>query len=990
MKAKKWLSVLLSLLLIVSTVVLVPSKAAAEVYSEGKKVSDASKLEAALDNAAIDKIMLFPKGIRCIEFPVLNHPIDIARDVAIETRNTIVDAKTDAFVIGSEDGRPVNVAFETRHGDGVVTAGKSGVGSAIVVKKGATVKLFAATYASEHGAAIIVENGGKVIIDGATIKGSIDTGLAIQEGGSVDIKSGTFVGFNPQGMAGVSFGEGEIIDLGDGSYSFGPEKVAAIGEKTYHTLPDAIQHVSEGETITLIADGDVVEGKGLKHGAVDAFTIDFAGKTYDVVGGLVGFKKKESRAIQFLAGSDITLKNGTVRSRVSKGLVGSYGTLTLDHLTLDGSGQYGSPKYTLCAVNGVILLKNGSKCLGHEDANIVLKCWKPLSPDGITVVIDDTCPSDGFVNSSTVVESGKINDYNEQEKFEKVVFIAPAAWCQDSPLCQDTTSNYNWIEYKPGYMRLAKNTTTLTAYTGLEANGAAGKTDTDVLTVAFASPVPDLQADDFIIDGATIESAVTADQGQTYMIRIKDVTKENGETLSVGVAKEGIHFAPLEREAVIYKFVNKDDLRQSIREAGEAKETVEYKNASADKKQAFEEALAKANDTNGDDAVTQREVDAAKATLDETRAALDGKQPDTTEPSSAGSSESTPTPDTSGSTSGTSGSSKRPTPAHYGASKTDTVSASNTANADTAKANKVDLQAAFDTLDRDLNNGTEYTDETVKDVEEAIREAKKVLDDKNATQEDIDKALQNVENAKNNMRLNVALETVKRPAFMFGYPDGTFSGNRSMTRAEVAAMFSRIMLDKPVEGVVYPCDFSDVFADDWYANVIGFMSGKGLLSGYPDGTFRPDDPITRAEFAALATRFAKIGDVDGKAFNDVDGHWAEDVIEKASAVGWVGGYEDATFKPDGNITRAEATAIANRMMYRTADRPFVDGHEQDVNQFVDLHDEYWAYNDIMEAINGHDYDVDHDALEESWEALNGKHFEAIQTHPKHDALGEFF
>ncbi len=386
--------------------------------------------------------------------------------------------------------------------------------------------------------------------------------------------------------------------------------------------------------------------------------------------------------------------------------------------------------------------------------------------------------------------------------------------------------------------------------------------------------------------------------------------------------------------------VDKDALEKAIDQAKDTKPTDTYKNASPDKKKAFDEALEKANKVNTDPNATQADVDKAKDDLDKAREALDGK----------------PSKPSSGGSSGGSSSSSKPS------------------KDSTAKPDKGELEEKTEDLDDNLDDGTEYTEDSVKRAEDAIREAEKVLADKNATQAEIDRALAKVNHAMRAMRLNVALETIDHYAFMFGYPDDTFRADRTMTRAEVAAMFSRIMLDKPVEGVTYSSDFSDVHEGDWYANVIGYMSGKGLLAGYPDGTFRPNAPITRAEFAAMASRFAKIGNVSGKFFVDIDGHWAENVIEKASAVGWVGGYEGNIFKPNGNITRAEATAIANRMMYRSADRPFVDIHEQDVNQFVDLHDEYWAYNDIMEATNGHDYDFDHDALEENWEALNGKRF----------------
>lgn len=195
-------------------------------------------------------------------------------------------------------------------------------------------------------------------------------------------------------------------------------------------------------------------------------------------------------------------------------------------------------------------------------------------------------------------------------------------------------------------------------------------------------------------------------------------------------------------------------------------------------------------------------------------------------------------------------------------------------------------------------------------------------------------------------------------AFLQGYPDGTFGADRNMTRAEVATMFARLMVEKMEVGKTYPCSFSDVPAGKWYANYIGYLEQFKVLTGYPDGTFHPDAPITRAEFATVACRFEELS--AGKAkFSDVpDSYWAAKYINYAAARGWVTGYPDGTFEPRKNITRAEVVTITCRLLERRADREYVTAHLDEMPRtFQDLPAEksHWAYWSIVEAANGHDY-----------------------------------
>ncbi len=202
------------------------------------------------------------------------------------------------------------------------------------------------------------------------------------------------------------------------------------------------------------------------------------------------------------------------------------------------------------------------------------------------------------------------------------------------------------------------------------------------------------------------------------------------------------------------------------------------------------------------------------------------------------------------------------------------------------------------------------------------------------------------------------LNKVDHFAFMQGYPGGAFGPDRNMTRAEVATMFARLMVEQMEVGKTYPCSFSDVPASQWYANYIGYLEKFEILTGYPDGTFRPDAPITRAEFATIACRFEEL--TAGKAtFSDVpDSYWGAKYINFAAARGWVTGYPDGTFGPQKNITRAEVVTITCRLLERKADREFVKAHLNEMPRtFTDLPTEksHWAYWSIVEAANGHDY-----------------------------------
>ena len=201
-------------------------------------------------------------------------------------------------------------------------------------------------------------------------------------------------------------------------------------------------------------------------------------------------------------------------------------------------------------------------------------------------------------------------------------------------------------------------------------------------------------------------------------------------------------------------------------------------------------------------------------------------------------------------------------------------------------------------------------------------------------------------------------------AYLSGNDRRMVMPNNNITRAEVATIFYRLLLDPQVE---ITKTFPDVPADAWYADAVNTLASLGIINGYSNGTFGPNRPITRAEFTAIATRFAT--PTNGTvSFKDVDsGNWAYSNIATASDYGWVNGYK-GYFRPDDSITRAEAAAIVNRMLCRAADPEYVLAHQSELKSFRDLQDTgAWYYLDVVEATNAHEYTRTADGME-TWTA----------------------
>lgn len=204
-----------------------------------------------------------------------------------------------------------------------------------------------------------------------------------------------------------------------------------------------------------------------------------------------------------------------------------------------------------------------------------------------------------------------------------------------------------------------------------------------------------------------------------------------------------------------------------------------------------------------------------------------------------------------------------------------------------------------------------------------------------------------------------ALNTEDHFSYVVGYEDGMVKPENAITRAEVASIFYRLLKDDVRDAnTTDVSEFSDVSASDWYGTTVATLSAMDIVRGYEDGTFRPNAPITRAEFAAIATRFFEEtgAEYEPGTFDDVTGNeWFANAIADAVELGLIGGYPDGTVRPNNNITRAEACAIVNRTLGRI---PHVDHllPADEMTTWPDNNPSDWFYADMQEATNGHEYE----------------------------------
>ena len=206
-------------------------------------------------------------------------------------------------------------------------------------------------------------------------------------------------------------------------------------------------------------------------------------------------------------------------------------------------------------------------------------------------------------------------------------------------------------------------------------------------------------------------------------------------------------------------------------------------------------------------------------------------------------------------------------------------------------------------------------------------------------------------------------ERERHGAYILGYTDGTFGPSRSMTRAEAAAIFARLLAEKNSDTISTAANtrFTDIPAHAWYSGYAKYLNNNGVTYGKSKTIFAPNDAITRAEFTTLAVRFFDVyGDGDAeimeqyKDFNDVsDGYWAAAYIKAAAKHGWINGYGDGSFRADDEINRAEVVTIVNRLLGREADSDYIADNLRKLNTFPDVSRKHWAYYAVMEAANTH-------------------------------------
>ena len=226
-----------------------------------------------------------------------------------------------------------------------------------------------------------------------------------------------------------------------------------------------------------------------------------------------------------------------------------------------------------------------------------------------------------------------------------------------------------------------------------------------------------------------------------------------------------------------------------------------------------------------------------------------------------------------------------------------------------------------------------------------------------------------IKNPETPMASLPALNKEDHIAYIQGYADGTVRPSNYITRAQVATIFYRLLTEESLDAFYKDTNsFTDIPQSYWANEAISTLSSAGIIGGYADGTFRPDAFITRAQFAAMAVRFSEVTGELPNPFSDVpEEHWARDLIAYAAEIGWISGYADGTFRPDSYITRAAAMKLVNNMLERQVDG---DGLLGDTAQWSDNQPGDWHYYIVLEATNAHDWERrSKKSLVENWTAL---------------------
>lgn len=215
----------------------------------------------------------------------------------------------------------------------------------------------------------------------------------------------------------------------------------------------------------------------------------------------------------------------------------------------------------------------------------------------------------------------------------------------------------------------------------------------------------------------------------------------------------------------------------------------------------------------------------------------------------------------------------------------------------------------------------------------------------------------------------LGLNTTDHFAYIVGYGNGEVRPQNNITRAEVATIFFRLLTDDVRdENLTKTNRYSDVAATSWYNTAVSTLSSMGIITGYPDGTFRPNAAITRAEFAAITARFDNDGDKTAAKFSDIANHWAKDEISIAYNNSWITGYPDGTFGPQRDITRAETMTLVNRVLNRQPETE--DDLLPNMTVWTDnANPKAWYYLAVQEATNSHYYKFKTNSKYEKWTEL---------------------
>lgn len=209
---------------------------------------------------------------------------------------------------------------------------------------------------------------------------------------------------------------------------------------------------------------------------------------------------------------------------------------------------------------------------------------------------------------------------------------------------------------------------------------------------------------------------------------------------------------------------------------------------------------------------------------------------------------------------------------------------------------------------------------------------------------------------------------ISHAAYVTGYDDGTVRPEENITRAETATLIFRL-LGSNIRTICWSTtnNFNDVSSIDWYNNAVSTLLNAEIIKGYSDGTFKGNNRITRAEFVTMIYRFDGISYIDADKFPDIKNHWAAKYINVVADKGWITGYKDGTFKPEQHITRAEAIIIINRAIQ--CDKISADDMLDDMITWSDNKPGTWYYEAVQEATNSHDPAFRADGTE-YWTKLN--------------------